>query len=210
MVGQAHSRLVHQRRVKILRGWIDRYLPAAATSVLDVGSGDGLVLSRIVQSRPGLVAKGIDVLPRAHTHVPVTLFDGRRIPYDDESFDAVMMIDVLHHTDDPAVLLGEARRVARQCILIKDHLRDGWLAAERLKFMDYLGNARYGVALPCVYWTQREWSRAFADLGLAVQRWQTELGLYPWFADWVFGRSLHFVARLGLTGKGEADGKCDV
>src|SRR6266403_726503 len=134
MVGQAHFKLVHQRRARILSRWIDSYLPAATTSVLDVGSGDGLLLSRIVQARPGLFPKGIDVLARAHTHFPIALFDGRRIPYDDESFDAVMMIDVLHHTDDPAALLGEARRVARQSILIKDHVREGWLAATRLKF----------------------------------------------------------------------------
>ncbi len=195
-IDRAHSTFVHPRRAVVLHELLAGLLPPSATRVLDVGCGDGLVAARIAAARPGLTFKGIDVLPRAHTHVPVELFDGKHIPHEDRSFDAVMMVDVLHHTANPEELLAEAGRVARQCLIVKDHLSDGWLAAERLKLMDYVGNARYGVHLPGVYWRYRQWLEVFARLGLTIESWQTELRLYPWFADWLFGGSLHFAARL--------------
>ena len=196
-IDRAHTAFVHPRRAVVLERLLAGLLPSSVTSVLDVGCGDGLVAAGIAALRPGMVLKGIDVLKRPHTHVPVELFDGRRIPHDDKSFDAVMMVDVLHHTASPEQLLGEAARVARRCLIVKDHLSDGWLATERLRLMDYVGNARHGISLTCVYWRHGQWLEAFARLGLMVERWEADLGLYPWFADWIFGRSLHFAARLG-------------
>ena len=79
-----------------------------------------------------------------------------------------MLVDVLHQTDDPMNLLREAVRVARQAIVIKDHLLQGAFAYPTLRFMDWVGNARHGVALPYNYWTPAEWHGAFDKLGLAV------------------------------------------
>jgi hypothetical protein len=62
--------------------------------------------------------------------------------------------------------------------------------------MDQVGNARHGVALPHVYWPRSEWMRAFESLGLRVEDWRPQLGLYPWPASWVFERSLHFMVWL--------------
>ena len=123
-------------------------------------------------------------------------FDGKTIPFDRGSFDVVLFVNVLHHTDDPAALLSEAVRVAGHSIVIKDHLLDGALARPTLTLMDWVGNARHGVSLPNNYWPERRWRETFGSLGLTISEWHTELGLYPKVADLVFGRSLHFVARL--------------
>jgi SAM-dependent methyltransferase len=161
-----------------------------------VGCGDGLIAKLIQEQRPDVRIDGIDILVRPQTHIPVTAFDGQAIPHGDGQFDAVMFVDVLHHTNDPMILLREAARVARQAVLIKDHCLDGWLAGPTLQLMDWVGNARHGVVLPYHYWPARRWQEAFATLGLkAVAREQT-LGLYPPPASWIFERSLHFVARL--------------
>jgi hypothetical protein len=153
----------------------------------------------IQQRRPDVRFRGIDVLVRPQTAIPVEAFDGKTIPAADKSYDAVMFADVLHHTTDPKLLLCEARRVARQAILLKDHLCDGWLARPQLRFMDGVGNARYGVELPYNYWRRRQWQEAFGELGLRVESWRGHLGLYPFWGDWFFGRSLHFVARLNVS-----------
>jgi SAM-dependent methyltransferase len=200
-IDRAHSTFVHRRRAVVLERLLAGLFPPSATSVLDVGCGDGLVAAGVAAVRPGMVLRGIDVLKRPRTHIPVELFDGRRIPHGDKSFDVVMMVDVLHHSENPEQLLGEAGRVARQCLIVKDHLSDAWLATPRLRLMDYVGNARHGVSLPCVYWRHEQWMEAFSRLGLMVERWETDLGLYPWFADWVFGSSLHFAARLGRVNR---------
>jgi SAM-dependent methyltransferase len=137
-------------------------------------------------------------LVRDHTHIPVAPFDGVTIPHAAGSFDTVLFVDVLHHTADPMVLLREARRVTRQSIVIKDHLRDGFFAGMVLGFMDWVGNKKHGVVLPYNYWSRQQWLDAFQELGLTIVTWMNDLKLYPVPADWVFGRSLHFIARLDV------------
>ncbi len=196
-IGLLHGRLVHSRRVQVLGAALAELIPRGA-QVLDVGCGDGLLAHLLTQRRPDLTVRGIDVLVRERTPIPVEWFDGRVIPFGDKSFDAVLFVDVLHHLEDPTVLLREAVRVSRQVLLIKDHLTDGFLARPTLRFMDWVGNAPHGVALPYNYWPRAAWLRAFAALGLAVKVWKTDLPLYPWPASWLFGRSLHVIAQLGV------------
>jgi SAM-dependent methyltransferase len=197
VIGCLHDRCVHGRRVRVLCDRLCGLIPPAAT-VLDVGCGDGLVASLIMDRRPDVTITGIDVLVRSDTRILVRSFDGHQIPFGDASFDVVMFVDVLHHTADPKSLLREAARVASTGVLIKDHRFDGFLAGLTLRVMDWVGNARFGVALPYNYWPEKAWSAAFADLDLKVISWDQDLHLYSLPADWIFGRSLHFVARLDV------------
>lgn len=194
-IGVLHEKLVFNRRVEVLADCFAQLAPRSAR-VVDVGCGDGLVAAVLQRRRPDLIISGIDVLPRSHTHIPVEMFDGSRIPFDDQSFDVVLFSDVLHHTADPAILLCEARRVAKDSVLIKDHNRNGLLAGARLRLMDWVGNARFGVALPYNYWTERQWHDAWREIGLYSEHLITNLGLYPSPADWIFGAKLHFAVRL--------------
>jgi SAM-dependent methyltransferase len=194
VVGRLHKTLIFGRRVGRLADLLCAALPGAA--VLDVGCGDGLLDALIQQRRPDVRIEGIDVLMRPHTHIPVRFFDGCNIPFDDNSFGAVMFVDVLHHTQDPVALLQEAYRVSERWVLIKDHTADGFLARPMLRLMDWVGNRHHGVALPYNYWTKARWWHTFAALGLIIESWQDELNLYPWPASLVFDRALHFVARL--------------
>lgn len=201
LLDTVHGGYVFNRRIRVLANQLAPLLPQGG-KVLDVGCGDGSLAALILRQRPDLELHGIDVLIRPNTHIPVLPFDGEHIPHADDSFDAVMFVDVLHHTNDPLILLREAARVARQAVVLKDHTRDGLLAGPTLRFMDYVGNARHGVVLPYNYWSKAQWDKAFGDLGLRVAVWKKDLGLYPWPASWVFGRSLHFVARLEPESRG--------
>jgi SAM-dependent methyltransferase len=198
LLGRLHGGFVHNRRVVVLSKHIAQFLPPAA-HVLDVGCGDGALVARLSALRPDIRIEGVDVLVRPHTAIPVRLFDGVRIPYDDASVDVVLMVDVLHHTDDPVVLLRESARVARHGVVIKDHLREGFGARLTLRGMDWIGNARHGVRLPYTYWSLAEWNEAFDQLHLAVSRWRSALHLYPAPVSWMFDRSLHFIAALSVT-----------
>ena len=194
-VGVLHNKLVSNRRVEILANWFARLLPSEV-HVLDVGCGDGLLSAILQQKRPDIAVQGIDVLPRAQTHIPVEMFDGSHIPFPDASFEVVLFSDVLHHTADATVLLREARRTAKQHVLLKDHYREGLAAKARLRFMDWVGNARFGVALPYNYWTRQQWHNAWRQIGLQPEQLVTKLGLYPKPANWIFGAQLHFIALL--------------
>jgi SAM-dependent methyltransferase len=190
-----HDAYVRKRRVRQLGQVLAQVIPCGA-SVLDVGSGDGLLSLYIETLRPDVQIQGIDVLARHDARLPVQLFDGVTIPDSPKSRDVVLFADVLHHTADPMILLREAVRVARHSIIIKDHTKDGVLAGPTLAFMDRVGNAQRGIALPHNYWTRHLWLDAFQILELSVADWRDDLKLYPWPADLIFGRSLHFVTRL--------------
>ncbi len=191
-----HGGYVHRRRVRVLCDHLVGMIPPGTTSLLDVGCGDGWLASLVGRARPELTVSGMDVLVREGTHIPVAGFDGYKLPCEAGSWDAVMMVDVLHHTEDPLVLLREAARVSRRWVLLKDHHLQGVGAARTLRFMDWVSNARYGVVLPYNYQTPSRWTELFAGAGLRLREERVDVGLYPWPASWVFGRRLHFVACL--------------
>jgi|SRR5579871_5878262 len=197
IIGTTHERVVFGRRVMRLSAVLAQVLPPDAVSILDVGCGDGQISRAIADARPASSLQGIDVLVRPQTAIPVQVFDGSQFPFYDESFDYVMMVDVLHHTDDPLAVLREAARVARRGVLVKDHTASGVFARPTLRLMDWVGNKRHGVELPYNYWTRQQWADALDVLGLGQRTRMTKLHLYSFPLSLLFDRSLHFVALFG-------------
>ena len=164
--------------------------------VLDVGCGDGQIGALIQEERPDVSVSGMDIGVREETHIPVQPFDGRSIPLGDDEVDVVMMVDVLHHAEDPHELLSEVARVARRGIVLKDVTPLGPLSDATLRFMDWVGNARHGVPLPYDFWSQEQWRSAFSRLGLRVEETRRRLGLYPFPGNLLFEKRMHFIVRL--------------
>ena len=198
MLDVVHGGMVHTRRVARLGSLIADRIPRNAT-VLDVGTGDGQLAARIHGLRPDIAISGVDVLERPRTAVAVRLFDGTHLPFEDASFDAVTCVDVLHHAVDASQLLRECARVARHVVIIKDHLREGFLATATLRFMDWVGNARHGVRLPYNYFSRGEWQGLISVASAQVQGWEERLDLYPAPFSWLFGRHLHVLMMLQPT-----------
>lgn len=204
-IERVHDLVVFTRRVRVLAAHLADQLDHGAR-VLDVGCGDGSIARSVMDVRPDVRIVGIDVLVRPRTHIEVRAFDGRQIPFDGMSFDAVTLVDVLHHAVDPAALLREAARVA-PVVALKDHLADGLMARPTLRLMDWVGNAHHGVALPYNYLTTAQWAEMFAASDLTVEKWRTDLGLYPRPASWIFDRKLHVLCRLSSRrGRGRESG----
>lgn len=183
------------RRVTVLADNIARLLDGPG-SLLDVGCGDGTVTALVGKRIVGLNAQGIDVLARPQCAIPMQVYDGHSFPFADQSFDAVLFTDVLHHTPDPMPLLREARRVARHAVVIKDHLCESAWDDRVLRAMDWVGNRPHGIVLPYNYWSERQWRSAWAEAGLSPVRYLTRLGLYPAPVRPLFETGLHFLVRL--------------
>jgi len=191
-----HEKLVLKRREDVIARSITSVLPKSATSMLDIGCGDGIISTYLLADRPDMKLEGAEGLERPNCKIKCTVFDGKTLPFPDNSFDAVMMNDVLHHVDDVEAMLGEAMRVSRQYVVIKDHTWSNKLDVLILKFMDWVGNRAYGVRLPYNYKQKTFWTRAFGSKGLTVENWNEKLGLYPFPFSLIFERGKHFTVLL--------------
>jgi SAM-dependent methyltransferase len=195
VLNSVHNAAVFQRRVRVLSEHLALELDGGG-SVLDVGCGDGSIAQAIMTRRPELRFEGIDVMLRPHSAIPAIAYDGQHIPHPDKAFDWVTIVDVLHHTDEPARVLAECVRVARRGVVIKDHLREGFAAFSTLRMMDWVGNRGHDVRLPYNYLTRAEWNSIFREIGVSAATWNEALRLYPSPFSLAFDRSLHFVATI--------------
>lgn len=136
-------------------------------------------------------------MKRGNELIPVEGYDGVIIPYAADSFDVVILADVLHHEHDPHGLLRECIRVARRLLVIKDHKVEGLLAQQRIALLDWAANAPYSV--PCLYRynTSGEWHDWFSKHDLTIVREARSLHLYPPIYNTIFGGKLQYLAILG-------------
>lgn len=91
-------------------------------TVLDLGSGDGLFLSLLKQK--GIAGEGLDVsedgvlkTQKKGLEASVANFTDK-IPFKDNAFDTVVMLDLMEHLYTPEALLKEAVRVSKKSIII--------------------------------------------------------------------------------------------
>lgn len=113
----------HTRAMEI--GWP---LLGSPRSVLDVGSGTGRSLKWIEERYPGLKLFGLEPAPAlleiAKRNLPgadLRVGYGEKLPFDDNSIDAVIATAIMHHADDPPRIISEMFRVARLGVIISDH-----------------------------------------------------------------------------------------
>ena len=195
-----HSRCVFGRRIRVLAQTLAPLLPAGR--VLDVGCGDGAIDELIMAHRPDVAIEGVEVMPRPASAIPVAKFDGRTLPFGPESFDAVLLIDVLHHADDPVHLLRECARISAGAVIVKDHVARGPWGRAVLRFMDWVGNRPHGVVLRYQFLDEQGWERTVRDAGLACVHSVPRVALYPFPFSLVFAPSLQrvFVLRRSRPG----------
>lgn len=94
-------------------------------SILDAGCGEGFTLERVRRAAIGTKLEGLDFLDRAIqlgkiTHPELSLKQGNiyELPYEDNSFDVVLCLEVLEHLEYPERALKELQRVARKYCIV--------------------------------------------------------------------------------------------
>jgi ubiquinone/menaquinone biosynthesis C-methylase UbiE len=94
-------------------------------SILDVGCGEGITLSKLKENKIGRRYEGIDYSKEAvkianknYPNLHILEGDIYKLKYKDNSFDLVICSEVLEHLEDPQKALRELMRVSRRYILL--------------------------------------------------------------------------------------------
>ncbi len=102
-----------ERRLELMR----RYVPLEGRSVLDVGCGVGMYVRAF--RRFSSDVHGVDIdeekVAEASRDLPdIRVAPAEKLPYPDESFDVVLLHEVIEHVDDDRQAIAEAVRVLRR------------------------------------------------------------------------------------------------
>ena len=109
---------VEQRMMRGFMSALDDMLAGLAPlRVLEIGVGEGHVMSRVRERFPGVPVVGVD-LPSVELSdewrekgLPCMFGDATTLPFADDSFDLVLAIEVLEHVSGPDAALAELSRV---------------------------------------------------------------------------------------------------
>lgn len=94
--------------------------------VLEVGAGDGSILKFLADASFAPEYHAVEISDSGVEHIKsrninnlksVQLFDGYKLPFDDSSFDLIILSHVLEHVEHERILLRELKRVARHFVI---------------------------------------------------------------------------------------------
>lgn len=153
----------------------EQQLPGGSR-VLDIGGGWGFYHEPLVKRGHQHIV--LDVVKPGIQNAPVVVYDGKRIPFPDKSFDVSLLITVLHHIPDPEHTLKEARRVTRgRIVVVEDlfhHRLGGWWTClrDQLYNFEFLGHAGQ-------FKKKKDWISLFAKNGMPII---FEREMYTWLS----------------------------
>jgi SAM-dependent methyltransferase len=155
-------------------------------AILDVGCGDGALLSELRRRSFGQRLAGVEIaqaaveLARSRPQLDVVeRYDGRRLPFADGDFDLGVLSHVLEHVEDPPALLAETARVATS-VVCEVPLEQNWSARRRAK-------RRHAAEIGHLQRLDRDGARALVgDAGLRIVAELEDplpLAVHVFFAD---------------------------
>lgn len=106
----------YRGRRRLINAALKRVALPEPARILDAGCGSGRTLDELAVH--GQVS-GLDIsetaaaVARSRGHADIRVGRVEELPWDDDTFDLIVSLDVIEHTPDDRVTLGELRRVTR-------------------------------------------------------------------------------------------------
>lgn len=157
--------------------------------ILDIGSGTCQVAAALVDRGYDITALDIANKSLVPTLTP-QIFDGKQLPFADNSFDVALLLTVLHHIPHPDNTLIEACRVAQRIIIIEDVFES---PAE--KWATWIGCSwlnREIFGHPHSNRTDQGWRETFARYDLRVLQTNQQ---FLWFFSFRFRLATYVLSR---------------
>ncbi len=134
--------------------------------ILDLGCGSGIIGEKF-QEYFGAKVLGVDIVDKRIAPLPFQKLERKDLPFEDDSFDIVLISYVLHHTLDPIFLLKEAKRVARRIIIFED-LPEGIFSKLYCKIHHFSYKIFFKDQGHGEFKSEKEWKKIFESLGLKI------------------------------------------
>ena len=144
--------------------------------IVDIGGGAGWI-SQELQIRKNTKNLILDVTNLNQTDLPLVIYDGKNMPFADNTFDVAFLICVLHHCEDPERVLREAKRVVKKKIIIIENIAKNPIGKFALCCKDAILNIGFSllanslkeiINLPFYFKTVPEWEQIFNNLNLKL------------------------------------------
>jgi len=155
------------------------------SKILDLGCGPGIIGETFGDFFQAKVI-GVDIKDNRIYPLPFKIINGKSLPFPENSFDIVLINYVLHHSGDPILLLKEAKRVAKDKIIVYEDLPEGLLSRiickiHGISFAIFFGNpnktsfktelpkeAKVKMRTSSSFASEKEWEEVFKKIGLNI------------------------------------------
>lgn len=134
--------------------------------LLDLGAGKCALSWKLRQEGYNTTPVDVQNLSFCSEIEPI-IYDGKKLPFADNSFDKILLLTVLHHIPQPETVIKEALRTADELIIIED-VYSNPLQKYLTFFADSLFNFEF-IGHPHSNKTEKEWQKLFDDLGLEIK-----------------------------------------
>lgn len=142
--------------------------PHVGASIVDVGAGRALIAKRILE-KTGAKITCVDIDDLNETNLSreellYVLYDGKTLPFPDNTFETALLVYVLHHCNNQEEILDEVMRVSKRAIIFED------LGPYPLtQIGDFIVNTLlHGVYAPLKFRRDASWKELFAQKGFRL------------------------------------------
>lgn len=118
--------MMHETNISMTRSALAALEPADGDAVLELGHGNGGHVPELLAPAPNIRYTGLDISPLmkaeaekvnadlvAGGHVSFVLYDGKQVPFGNDSFDKILTVNTIYFWEDPVALLRELYRVMK-------------------------------------------------------------------------------------------------
>ena len=106
-----------QKRAKVVVGRVLPYIKHSK-KIIDIGCGTGHVADLLTKEGKDITQVDISNKSLVNSIKPI-IYDGKHLPFPDQSFDTSLLLMVLHHIPEPSVVFSEAARVGKELVIIE-------------------------------------------------------------------------------------------
>jgi ubiquinone/menaquinone biosynthesis C-methylase UbiE len=137
--------------------------------IIDIGPGNGAI-SRYLFNKRQIDTILVDVADKREEYaedLKFLIYNGKKLPFKNDSFDTSLLVTVLHHIYNPEEVLKEAIRVTRNKVVIVEDVYNNLVEKYQTFIADSLANTEF-FGHPHSNKSEKEWLKLFDKLNLEL------------------------------------------